>query len=191
VQRFFRTIVGFEAERSTLLRCGESFGLRAPAITEIGAVHDFAAGLIGGEIASSRVLAAVCRRAPGSLLICSDSAGVEGLLATLPLRETGRRSLLSGSFDGVRLDIGQVARAGEGPAAAYAWGCAARTRTAAKALLGASQAMAEEVFADIPFYSRAATDAGRRTLTASLGYVPLKGSDPDLYWRPAGVRLAA
>lgn len=188
MRRFFGTSVAFTTNRSRLLACGESYGLHAPSAAEITPLHDFAAELIGGEIASPDILSAVSRRAPGSLLVCDDGEAVCGMLATLPLREAGRRSLLAGRFDGVRLDLGLVARTNERPAAVYAWGCAARTRDAARALLGAAQAMAEQVFAEIPFFARAATEAGRRALTVSLGYVPLAGADPDLFWRPAGQR---
>jgi hypothetical protein len=191
VRLFFPERLKRHRDCTPLLDCGAAFDLSAPAGREVDAVHAFAAGLIGGAIAAPATMRAVNAAAPGSLLVSRDGEGLAGLLATLPLREAGREALIAGVFDGLAVDLTLLARPPERPAAVYAWGCAARTAAAARALLAATQALCERVFPDTPFFARAATEAGRTALVRRLGYAPMPGADPDMLWRPPGLRRAA
>jgi hypothetical protein len=150
--------------------------LRRPTPEAFEPANRLAAELIGGRVAQASTLAEVDAIHPGSILVHVEGGALTGLLAVLPLRRAGRDLLLDGSFDGLQPELKSIAPPKERPAAVYAWGCAARTRAAARAVMGVTAAFPLEVYPDVAFYARAATPAGLRALTFSLGYAPVGGN---------------
>jgi hypothetical protein len=189
VQVSFQGPVWAAGRGSRLLACGARRGLRRARADEFATASELAAHLIGGEVASADTLAAVDRAHPGAVLIHLEEAALTGVLAILPLRRRGRDALLRGRFDGVRPDPALVAPPAERPAAVYAWGCAARTRAAARAVMQVTAALPEEAYPGVCFFAKAATPAGLRALTDSLGYVPI--GHLGLLRREADLRRAA
>jgi len=162
-----------------------AIGLHPACSREIILAHSLAADLIGSDIASAQTLGAAQAISAGSVLVVRDQSGISGVLATLLLRASGREAMEAGRFDGVGLDLSMIARSGEAPAAFYAWGCAARSREAARVVVSAAAGLTR-LFRAIPRFARAATVAGARTLTVSMGYLPVSGV-ADLYWLPPEV----
>jgi hypothetical protein len=155
------------------LACGKIRGLRRPDRDSFDAAHALAAELIGGPVARASTLAAVDTVHPGTILIHLEGGVLTGLLALLPLRQAGREALLADRFDGLRPDLDLISTPAERPSAVYAWGCAARTRPAARAVMSVTAALPEEAYPGVNFFARAATPAGLRALTSSLGYAPV------------------
>jgi hypothetical protein len=118
-----------------------------------------------------------------------EGEALTGALAVLPLRQAGREALVAGRLDGLRPDLELVSRPDERPSAIYAWGCAARTRRAARAVMATTAALPEEAFGGINFFARAATPAGLRALTVCLGYAPV--GEHGLLRRLPSLRRAA
>jgi hypothetical protein len=160
-------------------------GLRPANDDELDAARGLAAGLIGSDIATVDTLRAVQAATGASILVTRDSEGVAGVLAALLVRPRGRAQIEAGCFDGVGVDLDLLARPGETPAAFYAWGIASRSREASRAVV-AGAAELSRLFATMPRFARAATEAGARILTARMGYLPVCGA-PNLYWLPAEV----
>lgn len=189
MQDHFQSTTGASRCDSGLLACGEIRGLRRPNPENFDAAHALAAELIGGSVAQASTLAAVDAVHPGTILVHLEAGALTGLLAVLPLRPCGREALIADSFDGLDPDLEMIATRPERPAAIYAWGCAARTRPAARAVMSVTAALPHEAYPGVDFFARAATPAGLRALTSSLGYAPVGGN--GLLRRSPPLRRAA
>lgn len=171
------------ASATDIVECAAEAGLHPASDREIQAAHSLAASLIGSDIATAETLRSAQSISGTTVLVTDDGNEVTGVLATLLLRDKGRAAIQAGRFDGVGLDLSMIARPDEIPAAFYAWGCAAEGRDAARAVVAGAAGLTR-LFSFVPRFARAATVAGARTLTVSMGYLPVAGVD-DLYWLPA------
>lgn len=171
-------------DRSMVASLAASYGLEALAAGDIVTARDIGAGLIGQSLASAETLIAIQRTAESVVFGYREDGALAGMMALLPLREPAIAALLEGRFDACSPDMDLVARPGEAPACYYAWGIAATSKTAARAMIQASAALRRTLFWAIPSFTRAVTDDGRR-LMASFGYRPVSDVDPHLIMAPA------
>ena len=156
-------------------------GLVDAPLETLGAVRDMAAGLIGEGIASTEALTSVCAHTGYGIYLAREEGLPTGVVALIMLNARGLAAVKDDSFDPLAPDLALVAGPNEAPAAVYSWGIAAATREAAKACVqGCWEMRAEAPF--IPFFVRAATEAGRRLLTEKLRFVPYPGTTTGLLW---------
>lgn len=156
---------------------------------ELGAVRDLAARLIGPEIAAEPALRAILRRQGCGFYVAREDGVLTALMALVLLNEPGLAAVRAEAFDPIRPDPAHAVRPGETPLAVYGWGIAAATRESARVLVAGSWAVLDA--APVPFFARAATEAGRRLLTEKMRFAPYPGSTTGLLWWDAAERRRA
>jgi len=171
-------------ERDKVASLVAGYGLRPLSNHEIALAQAIGAQLIGQSLASVETLVEIEATARHVLFGFCEDGSLTGMMALLPLRAPALTALVNGQFDARAPDIALVARPGEAPACYYAWGIAATSKHAARAMIQASAALRRTLFWAIPSFTRAVTEDGRR-LMASFGYQPINGADPQLLVAPA------
>lgn len=154
--------------------------LDADGIAEARAL---AAQLIGEGVADVDRFAALQSHFGAAVFGLRQDGVLTGLLAAFPLNAIGLRTLERAAFDAVMLDLAQVARPGEQPAAYYGWGFAATNKDGARAVLRASVDIHRLLYWGVPTFARAVTSDGMRALQ-SIGFHPHQ-SQAGLYVIPA------
>ncbi len=164
-----------------------------PASTSgLEAGHRLAASLIGPGITPLGTLRSVQRRCGLAAFVRHDGEALVGVFVFLLLNARGRAAVLADDFDGLAPPLDHLAVPEDRPSAYYGWGFAATTPEARAAVVAGADVLRKGVLADLPFFCRAATEAGRRAVTLKLGYRDLPGSTSGLLWAPpAGRRRAA
>ena len=140
--------------------------------------------LIGDWIANIETIVEVSRRNPLSLLVYRENGKVTGVVCYLMLRPAGLLAIATDKFNGVNPDLDMIAGTGEVPLAGYGWALAAKSRKAAAAVLVGLEKVRSELYPNIPFFARAATNDGRRVLCGRLRYLPFPRSNTGLLWSP-------
>ena len=118
-----------------------------------------------------------------SVFVYRHDGAAQGFLAAILLRPSGLQKLESDSFDALAPDLEDICKAGETPAAVYAWGLAATTVRASAAVVRALMALRDEALPQVPFFCRAATPQGARVIHGKLGYEPYPNSQAGLMVR--------
>ena len=163
--------------RKALLRDG----LRPMTAEDLPAIGAMADALIGPGIAPGEVIDAVAERSQCSLFV-HDRAGVlGGALAIIPVNPVGLAALEADRFDGTNPPIDGVARPGEPLAGIYGWGFVGVSLRATAAVVSGMHRLRVETYPRLPFFGRAATDAGRKVMEGRLGYGLQPGTASGLY----------
>jgi hypothetical protein len=124
----------------------------------------------------------VLRKTRSGVLVFEEADGaLTGMLAIARLTDKGHEALLTGCFNPLEPSARHYAGPGDLVSAVYALGIAARSHEAARATVTAVTRLRETVMAELPFFARAATDAGRRVLTERLHCSETTGG---LLWSP-------
>jgi hypothetical protein len=166
----------------------EPIGMFDAKDRELEPARALAARLIGGENVSVAGLRRVYERQGTGVFVSRTDQDVVGVLALIFLNAVGHAAVLAERLDPLAPDLSLVVSGREEPTAVYAWGIAASTREAAQVLVRGAIALGDAV-PGIPFYVRAATEAGRRLLTEKMSFTPFPGSTAGLLW--SGPRTAA
>lgn len=156
---------------------------------EIPVARDLAARLIGGPNVSAEVAARVRARQGGGIYVTRSDGEVTGVLALVFLTAAGEAAVTTELFDPLDPADAHVVVSGSDPCAVYAWGIAAADRDAARALVQTSWALGP-VLGHVPFYVRAATEAGRRLLCEKMSFTLYPGSTTGLLWAPGQATLS-
>jgi len=173
------------SDPNAVLALARSFGLYPPDPHEMGPARALAATRISDAVVTEEAFAAVQSVTGASLFVHREDGQVTGVLAFFFFNEMGLTALESGAFDPSNVDLSLLAKPGETPVGAYAWGFAASTKLGGRAVVAASAALQDRLFWNIPVYTRAATADGERVLYGSLGYERAPGEDSMLAVRPA------
>jgi hypothetical protein len=161
-----------------------ALGIRLADAADLVEAQALAARLIGPDVVTLERMAAVQAWTGLSVFGFREEGELTGLFAFLLLNARGRAVLLSDALDGRDPDLGLLSRPGERPSAYYGWGFAGSTRPARRAVVTGA-AVLRGVLPQLPFYCRAATEAGRRAVTEKLGYRDVPGSSSGLLGVPA------
>lgn len=155
-------------------------GLFEAGPAELDAGRALAAELIGPGVVEADVLRAVAAHAGYGAYVVREGGSVIGLLSMILLNPAGVQALREDVFDALHPRLDHVAANGSEPAAVYGWGVAGATREAAKTVVAGSALVLEVI--PVPYFARAATEAGLRMLTR-LGFAPYPNSPSGLLWR--------
>lgn len=165
----------------------EMFELRAASPEDIDEGRALAARLISEHLTSADILARVQAITGASLFVHREAGVITGVLGFFTVRPSGLSLLEAGGFDARDFDMDIIAREGEPPVGAYAFGVAASTKAGGSAIIRASAAIQEALFWSIPIYTRVATEDGARVLLGSLGFKRMD-NDETLVRRPPRTR---
>ena len=166
----------------SVIACARACGLRVARLDELSELRKLATELISPHIMSLAGLRMVLRKTRSGLLAFEEAGGaLTGMLAVARLTDKGHEALLTGRFNPLAPSARHYAGPGDAASAVYALGIAARTREAARATVTACTHLRETVMAELPFFARPATAAGRRVLIERLHCSETLG---DLLWSP-------
>jgi hypothetical protein len=186
--KFYRSTLA-----QTLRDMLEPLGMFDARLEEFGSVRAMAAALIGPGIASEEVLKTVFAHTGYGIYLVREEGRPTGVVALIMLNATGLAAVEADLFDPLEPHLDCVALPHEAPTGVYAWGIAAATREAAKVAVAGAWAT-RSAAPNIPFFVRAATDAGRRLLTEKMPFTLYPGTTTDLLWwehGPVDARRAA
>lgn len=170
----------------------QPFGLRPARPDAIQSARDWTAKLIGPSIAPPQALGAVHQlMGEAAVFVRSEAAELVGVLGWIALSQSGLQALVAGRFCAQDPDPDHVCRPGQSPSACYGWGIAGSTPEGAKAVVCATQVLYLDVYPGLPWFTRAATEDGRRVILGRFGYQPAPVADGGLLWRPAERERAA
>ncbi|HTI67273.1 MAG TPA: hypothetical protein VL460_06965 [Caulobacteraceae bacterium] len=150
---------------------------------ECDAGRAIAAELISPYVAPAAAFRRVQAHTGSAVWVYRQAGEVTGVLGMVAVKPNGLKAIEEHLYDSKNTPEEFLCGAGDPFAAIYGWGFAARTRKASVAVvLGAMRS--RERFADIPFFTRAATPAGVKVITGRMGYRPYPGAPDDLLWNP-------
>lgn len=172
-------------------------GLEVATDGDIGEAHALVERLVGPPLAGVEAMRAIHTRTQASVFVIREDGRITGVLGELPLVEAGMKALEAGQFNGAAPDLDHIARPGDPVAAYYCWGFAAETRRASAIGVKGVIAARDDVYADLPFFARAAKPAGADDDAASngarvgfrrFGAEPYPGQ-PDLIYSPRAQKV--
>ena len=170
-----------EPARKVLSELGFSLA-SAPRIAEARAQ---AARLVGEGITSAEALIEIQARTQCSTFIQTAPDGrMAGIVSIIPLLAEGLVRLELGEFDAIQPDPALACGPQDVAAAFYGWGMAGLTWRGRISVVHAALALQQEVFATVPFFSRAATSEGENVLLNRMGAKP-HPAPGGLVWVPA------
>jgi hypothetical protein len=169
---------------AAMLRAGAEYGFGALDEARFEEGRALAARLMDCKVASAAVFASIRSLQPAVLLTLSRNERVSGFVATLLLRETARRELLSGAFDGLEPNAADLAVPGDEPAIYYIWGVGGDTHWARSTAMALCRRFREETLAALTAFTKAATADGYRAAVARLGFRPVSGVESNLLVSP-------
>lgn len=152
-----------------------ALGFRPADGCDIVSARSAAAALVGGDIATCATLREVHAITGCACFVASQKDRLVAMVSAIPLRRAAVAVLEAGAFDGIDPPRRLIARPTEPPAALYIWGAAGLTWRGRRLALAASVALRDEVYPDLPLYSRAATADGERVLQRRMGAAPIAG----------------
>lgn len=161
-----------------------AYDLKGATPADIAQAREFAANLIGPDIVSAPALQMVHERSGAGLFLAREEGALTGVLAFVLLNEAGFRAVREDRFDAVTPISAHVAGQDQAPVAVYGWGIAATGKPSAIRLVEGAKAMARNAVAHLPYFGRAATEAGVRLMRERLGFQDWPGSTSGLLWRP-------
>lgn len=144
--------------------------LRPFIAADVEHAAQMAARLIGPGIAALEVMLAVQARCRCALFAYDQDGRLGGALAIIPVSAAGLAALRADRFDGTCPDLSFVARPGEPLAGVYGWGFVGVTLRSTAAVVSGMHRLRVETYPHLPFFGRAATDAGRKVMEGRLGY---------------------
>ncbi|HWA64006.1 MAG TPA: hypothetical protein VG939_21720 [Caulobacteraceae bacterium] len=150
---------------------------------DLPSMRDLAERLMDHKVASLATYRAVQSVQPCSLLVYKEEGRVTGVIGMLFLRAAAVEQLVAGEFDALDPALELLTAEDEAPVAAYAWGVAAETKDAGKAILGGGAAVRQKLFPTITAFTRAVTGAGRHVAVTRYGYRSLRFDGDDLMVR--------
>lgn len=156
------------------------FGATPAEAGDLPHAQDLATRLMAHKVASLETYLRVQRIQPAAVLVAKEAGRVTGVAGMLFLRQAAVDQFLAGAFDALDPADDLLTPEGESPAALYAWGVAAATRTGGQAILGGGRAVRLRLFPTITAFTRAVTGAGRHVALTRYGYRPLRHADDDL-----------
>jgi hypothetical protein len=115
--------------------------------------------------------------------VCTQDGAVTGVMGMVALTPAGLQAVEAHLFDPKNPPVEFLCREGDALAAVYGWGLAATTRKASAIVLAGALKLRER-FPDLPFFTRAATEAGAKVIFGRLGYAPYPGAPDNLLWNP-------
>jgi len=165
-----------------VVACARACGLRVARPAELPDLRRLATDLISPQVTPLEGLRMILRKTRSGILVFEEAGGaLTGMLAIARLTDKGHEALLTGCFNPLAPSARHYAGPGDPVAAVYALGIAARSREAARATVTACTRLRETVMAELPFFARPATAAGRRVLTERLHCSETVGG---LLWSP-------
>lgn len=171
-----------DAFSDSVVACARACGLRVARLDELPELRKLAIELISPHVMSLAGLRMVLKKTRSGLLTFEEASGaLTGMLSVARLTDKGHEALLTGRFNPLAPSVQHYAGLGDAATAVYALGIAARTRDAARATVTACTRLRETVMAELPFFARPSTDAGRRVLIERLHCSETLG---DLLWSP-------
>jgi hypothetical protein len=138
---------------------------------------------VGPGGATAQTAHAINEKAGGCIFVSHNLERVTALYAIIPVTSQGLAALAWDSFSGVEPPLRYVAAPGDKLAAVYGWVFVGSTVRSMASVVGAAKALRDD-YAQVPFYARAATEAGHRVLTQRLGYLPATASRTGLLCSP-------
>jgi len=147
----------------------QAVGLKLASVLEIADAYALAENLVGPPLATLETMRAIQKHTTSSIFIVRESERVTGVVAELPVTSRGLQAIEAGSFNGTDPVLTHVAQPGEPVSAFYCWGCAAETRKAAALTVKAVVAARNNIYADVPFFTRAALPKGETATAGSKG----------------------
>jgi hypothetical protein len=160
-----------------------AFDLHLASPQACDAAHALAVEMISPRVALATTLRRAQETTRAAIFVTPDQDAPIGVLAILPLNSAGTAAVQQHLFDPRNPPSEYLSAAGDAFAGLYGWGFCATTRKASADVLTASRRLREH-FADVPFFTRAATPAGARVLRGRLRYSPYPGAPDDLLWNP-------
>lgn len=158
-----------DAFADVMAACAHACGLRVARTEELPELRKLATELISPHVMSLAGLRMVLRKTRSGLLTFEEAGGaLTGMLGIARLTEQGHEALLTGRFNPLAPSARHYAGPGDAVSAVYALGIASLTREAARATVIACTRLRETVMAELPFYARPSTAAGRRVLIERL-----------------------
>jgi len=149
-------------------------GLEPATSADIDEAYALVQRLIGPPLASSEVMRSVQEHTRASIFLVREDGRITGVLGELALSSAGLAALEAGAFDGTAPELAHLARPGAPVAAYYCWGLAAETRRASIAGVKGVVAARDTVYANLPFFARAAEpkgeDANKQSHGARVGF---------------------
>lgn len=171
-----------DAFADSVAACAHACGLHVARLDELPELRKLATELISPHIMSLAGLRMVLRKTRSGLLAFKETDGeLTGMLGVARLTDKGHEALLAGSFNPLEPSARHYAGPGDAVSAVYALGIASLTREAARATVTACVRLRETVMAELPFYARPSTNAGRRVLVERLHCSETLG---NILWSP-------
>jgi hypothetical protein len=168
-----------------ILELAAAYGLSPIGPREFASVSEMAARLMNHTVASAETFTAVQQIQQASSLAYREGGVITGVLGVLLLRTPAVRQLMTGTFDGVDVDLDLLSRSSEIPAIAYGWGIAATTKTAGAAMMAMSVPLHIGPLGAFSVVTRAVTPVGRHVCLTRVAYQPLRHPDDDMLIRRA------
>jgi len=167
---------------TNVVACVRACGLRVATPDELPDVRKLATDLISPQVMPLAGLHMVLRKTRWGILVFEEADGaLTGTLAMARLTDKGHKALLAGCFNPLAPLARHYAMSGDPASAVYVLAGAARNREAARAIVTACTRLQETVMAELPFFGRAVTAAGRRVLTERMHWAETTGG---LLWSP-------
>lgn len=168
-----------------LVRVLNEYGFALPVnVNDFQRGRDFAAELIGSDIAATSVFQDIQDHSGAGMLLFREKGEITGVAGLLMLTDAGRKAILSNSFNGKKPDLKHIAQHGQKQVAAtYAWLGAATTHASRVAVVTISIGLKKHIFGDLPSFANAVTPEGAAAVQTYLHMEPL-ASRPGLYWNP-------
>jgi hypothetical protein len=148
------TVQWHDPARNIVTLAGAGLELAQPQ--DIAEAHALVERLVGPPLASADVMRRIQDRTKASIFVVRQEGRITGVVGELALTPEGMQALTSGAFNGIDPDLAHVAAPGQAVAAFYCWGIAADTRKAAATTIRGVVTAREAVYADLPFFTRAA-----------------------------------
>jgi hypothetical protein len=172
-----------EDRANSLTAAGAPLGFSIPTQDEVEEARSLAVRLVGA-VATTDAFVKVRSVQPAALLVSCAAGRVRGIVATLFLSRLGERKLAGGEFNGLDPDLSDLAGRMAPASSYYIWGVGGDTRLARWAAMEFCRRLRNDVLADLPCFTRAATADGRRAAISRLGFHPLRRVDDDLLVSP-------
>jgi len=187
-------------EPSAPLPTGGIILARHPSQSDLERIYELSRSEISPNIASAEIVRAVFQHNPDTFWGIYHSADgnkanatLVGFYSFLHLNAHGAAALEQGTFDGVNVNLSQLALAGERPVYVYVWAIVAR-RMARIATVLVARALGKDRYGGIPIYCKPATLGGVNVIKA-YGFEGIRPSekgigdlfrlDPEVPQRPA------
>jgi hypothetical protein len=163
-----------------MLRIAHDADMHVPSIAELYIAQDLAGTLMEHKVVSVDTLIEVQEVQPTMTLVFKEDGVITGVTGNLLLRPNAVEPLLAGQFDAVNVNLDYLCRDGDPVALGYAWGVAATTKPAGKAVVTVGGLWRRQLLPNLATFTRAVTPIGRHIALTRHGYQPLRHPDDEL-----------